>query len=611
VSDHVTIGDYSLEISGDEVLVRDENGAIVETVELDDIEGQLMLPDGQKIDLASVFAESGTDTFQTAAGPANDNNSVAPSDPAPFRAFVNTDDAGHRPGSAGTLDGTSLVFDVLDSEVQPQADPNTQSARGSFEWSRHDPSGLDQNGVNSPSGGSNYDQNQSEDDGEDERNDDFDPPSNNDQQPPAHEDAPNLPTDEQQQPQDGQQDGEPVTTPPIDEQQPPEDNGQSEDPVTPPSDEQQQPENPEQDPSPETPPSDDPQASEEALNAAPTDIDLDGTAVVENSAGAIIGALTIVDADAGDAHTLALSDDRFEVVGGQLKLKNGIWLNFESEPSVSVVVTATDSAGNQLSETFTLSVSDVNEAQTDLSLDGNQVAENAPGAIVGTLTVVDPDAADHQSFAVSDSRFEVVNEQLKLKDGVSLDYEAEQSVNVTVTATDNGGHSVQKTFTIGVADVYEAPATSNNTDPGQQIWTSQLGKGPTTLGSGDDDLYIDSSSFKSVDMGDGYDTVHVAATGLDFGHSQAAKLSDVEKIDSTGYGVNHVSLSINDVISMTDSDLHLTIVGDVGDVVSLTASSNNHWTVVDSNAQFTTYAYSDPSHQAIVEISNQLTAQVS
>jgi hypothetical protein len=57
VSDQVNVGDYSLEISGDEVVVRDESGAIVETVELDDVDGEFTLPDGQKVDLASIMAD--------------------------------------------------------------------------------------------------------------------------------------------------------------------------------------------------------------------------------------------------------------------------------------------------------------------------------------------------------------------------------------------------------------------------------------------------------------------------------------------------------------------------------------------------------------------------
>ena len=98
---------------------------------------------------------------------------------------------------------------------------------------------------------------------------------------------------------------------------------------------------------------------------------------------------------------------------------------------------------------------------------------------------------------------------------------------------------------------------------------------------------------------------------MSFGHNEAVKLENVEAIDTTGYGDNNVSLSINDVLNMTDGDNRLTIVGETGDSVTLTANGSNHWTVVESNAQFTTYAYSDPSMQAVVEISNQLNAQVS
>ena len=66
-------------------------------------------------------------------------------------------------------------------------------------------------------------------------------------------------------------------------------------------------------------------------------------------------------------------------------------------------------------------------------------------------------------------------------------------------------------------------------------------------------------------MGDGYDTVHLAKQGMSFGHNEAVKLENVEAIDTTGYGNNNVSLSINDVLNMTDGDNRLTIVGETGD----------------------------------------------
>ena len=193
------------------------------------------------------------------------------------------------------------------------------------------------------------------------------------------------------------------------------------------------------------------------VNEAQTALTLDNMQVSENAAGAVVGTLSVADQDAGDVQSFKVSDNRFEVVNGELKLKDGVSFDHETTGSVDVTVTATDSAKHSISQTFTIAVGDVNEAQTGMSLGGSQVAENAAGAVIGTVSVTDPDAGDVQTFQVSDSRFEVVDGQLKLKDGVSLDHESEPSVDVTVTATDKGGHQIQQTFTIGVGDVNEAP----------------------------------------------------------------------------------------------------------------------------------------------------------
>ena len=94
----------------------------------------------------------------------------------------------------------------------------------------------------------------------------------------------------------------------------------------------------------------------------------------------------MADPDAGDSQTFQVSDSRFEVVDGQLKLKDGVSLDHESEPSVNVTVTATDGAGHQIQQTFAITVGDVNEAPTDINLSGNTVAENAAGAVIGALS---------------------------------------------------------------------------------------------------------------------------------------------------------------------------------------------------------------------------------
>ena len=197
-------------------------------------------------------------------------------------------------------------------------------------------------------------------------------------------------------------------------------------------------------------------SSNPPTNSAPTDINLSSAIISENAAGGVIGMLSTVDSNVGDKHTYSVSDSRFEVVDGQLKLKSGTSLNFESASSIQVDVTTTDQGGLSYSENLTIAVKNVNEAPTDISISNLSASENASGAVVGMVTTIDPDAGDQHSYSVSDSRFEIVNGQLKFKSGVSLDYESQSSVQLQVTTIDQGGLGYSETFTIEVKDVSEA-----------------------------------------------------------------------------------------------------------------------------------------------------------
>jgi Ca2+-binding RTX toxin-like protein len=97
-----------------------------------------------------------------------------------------------------------------------------------------------------------------------------------------------------------------------------------------------------------------------------------------------------------------------------------------------------------------------NTAPTDLTLLPNRSFNgNVAEAIAGTLSATDPDPRDTHTFSVSDPRFEIVSNQLKLKDGGRLDFDREPQVNVDVTETDSGGLSFTRTFAVSVADVTE------------------------------------------------------------------------------------------------------------------------------------------------------------
>ncbi len=95
-----------------------------------------------------------------------------------------------------------------------------------------------------------------------------------------------------------------------------------------------------------------------ARNSAPTDVALSRQAVDENILGAVVGNLSVVDPDTGDTHSFDVSDDRFEVLAGQLKLKADVHLLRSVAATVEVMVSATDNGTPPmaLSETFTIQV---------------------------------------------------------------------------------------------------------------------------------------------------------------------------------------------------------------------------------------------------------------
>jgi hypothetical protein len=197
-------------------------------------------------------------------------------------------------------------------------------------------------------------------------------------------------------------------------------------------------------------------------NGTPEAIALDNLSVDENTAGALIGSLSVDDPDAGDSHTFSVDDDRFEIADGQLKLKDGIALDHETEDQVDVTVTATDSGGLAVSETFTLAVADVNEAPTDILL-GTDVDENAAnGTLVKVAVAIDPDDNESFHYELTDDaggRFTIdsVNGDVTVADGTLLDYEAADSHEITIQVTDSGGETYRETFTVHINDVNEAP----------------------------------------------------------------------------------------------------------------------------------------------------------
>jgi len=134
-----------------------------------------------------------------------------------------------------------------------------------------------------------------------------------------------------------------------------------------------------------------------------------------------------------------------------------------------------------------------------VSLDTNHIDENVTGAVVGSLSTTDSDTEDTEdthTYALSGTDailFEIVEGQLKLKEGLRADYETDPSYELTVTATDSNGLAYTQNLVVEVSDV-EEPITNLDDE---------------ILGSSSDDILQGGAGRDTVYSGLGNDTIYI------------------------------------------------------------------------------------------------------
>ncbi|MDP2549482.1 cadherin repeat domain-containing protein, partial [Oceanobacter sp. 4_MG-2023] len=186
------------------------------------------------------------------------------------------------------------------------------------------------------------------------------------------------------------------------------------------------------------------------------------TAIDENSGeNAVIYTATTDDATAvyslsgADAGLFSINSATGEVT----LLANA---DYETKPSYSFTVTATDGAGNFTDQTVTLAVNNLDEVAPTITSGDTATAidENSgAGSVIYTATADDSaDISDGVTFSLSgaDAAYFSINsatgEVTLLADA---DYETKPSYSFTVTATDGAGHFTDQTVTLDVNDLDE------------------------------------------------------------------------------------------------------------------------------------------------------------
>ena len=130
-------------------------------------------------------------------------------------------------------------------------------------------------------------------------------------------------------------------------------------------------------------------------------------------------------------------------------------LDFETEPEIALVITAARSGPHaSVKELLLIEVLDVPEQPQSISLTNQTVLENTYGAVVGQVLVDGGPASSQFLVSVNDSRFEVANGILKLRDQVLVERDSQTEIEVMLGVSDQSGifESISSAFVLHVAE---------------------------------------------------------------------------------------------------------------------------------------------------------------
>ncbi len=212
------------------------------------------------------------------------------------------------------------------------------------------------------------------------------------------------------------------------------------------------------------------------MNQAPTNILLSSIRIAENeSADAVVGMLSNTDTGGTYAYTLVTGggdDDNgsFNILETSLRLTASA--DYEMNATYSIRINVNDGT-HDFSKSFTITVTDVNEAPT-ASDTTFVVGENSTnGTAVGTMVATDPDQPSPNNtltYAITGGNtgdvFAINPRTGAITVAGALDYETTTSYSLMVTVTDGGSTplSATATLTITVTDVNEyAPVFAGGT----------------------------------------------------------------------------------------------------------------------------------------------------
>ncbi len=235
-------------------------------------------------------------------------------------------------------------------------------------------------------------------------------------------------------------------------------------------------------------------------NIAPTGINLSNRSIDENIAtGTFVGKLTTTDANTVESFTYTFvgtgnDNSSFSIKEDSLFTSGSF--NFETKSTYQIEIRTTDSGGLTYIGSLEITIRDINDAPTNLSLSNNEtVAYSAIGTTIGTLSASDEDAGDSQTYSIDTGGDAFEIDGNTLKNSVIFTNEEDSTVTLTLRATDSKGAFTTASQEILIQKFIdlELPVISSLSDPKDFA----IGSAPITLSVEVSDFRISTVIFKT------------------------------------------------------------------------------------------------------------------
>ncbi|KYG74989.1 gliding motility-associated-like protein [Roseivirga ehrenbergii] len=202
-----------------------------------------------------------------------------------------------------------------------------------------------------------------------------------------------------------------------------------------------------------------------SFNSLPMDISLSSLSIDENnSLAAEIGQFTTADADVGDVQTYSLvagvgseDNDKFSITFNMLRAAS--IFDFEIKSIYNIRIKTDDGRGGVFEKTFVISINDLNEQPTNISLSNTLIDEtDETDILVGLFAAEDQDDGESFTYELvsgngddNNGFFKIINNELHTSQAIN--FETHELLSIRVRVIDAGGLTFEKPFEIAVNNV--------------------------------------------------------------------------------------------------------------------------------------------------------------